>query len=174
MLLDKPDCNLSIPQHLYRNSTTMSYKRSYSNRGNDSGAAAQGVNDTVIELDKKKQVTVRKFNNINLVDIREFFEDKETGEKKPTKKGISLTEESWKKLVSSVGKIQDALDELNGVKPSKAQKLETTEELIKNNADGELKDDANLESDRQPASTMEQRKYGDGKDDEEEESDEDN
>lgn len=151
----------------------MAYKRSHSNRGNDSGAAAQGGNDTVIELDKKKQVTVRKFNNINLVDIREFFEDRETGEKKPTKKGISLTEESWKKLVSSIGKIQDALDELNGVKPSKAQKLETTEELTKNNADGELKDEASLGGDRQPAAATEHRKDGDAEDDEEEESDED-
>lgn len=151
----------------------MAYKRSYSNRGNDSGAAAQGGNDTVIELDKKKQVTVRKFNNINLVDIREFFEDRETGEKKPTKKGISLTEESWKKLVSSIGKIQDALDELNGVKPSKAQKLETTEELSKNNADEELKDEATLGNDHNPTTATGNRKDEDGDNHEEEESDED-
>ncbi|CCE79779.1 Piso0_001868 [Millerozyma farinosa CBS 7064] len=151
----------------------MAYKRSYSSRRNDSGAAAQGGNDVVIELDKKKQVTVRKFNNINLVDIREFFEDRETNEKKPTKKGISLTEESWKKLVSSIGEIQDALDELKGVKPSKAQKLESSEESTKNNADKESKDEASLGRERQPAAATEQRKDGDGEDDEEEESDED-
>lgn len=151
----------------------MAYKRSYSNRNNDSGAVAQGGNDVVIELDKKKQVTVRKFNNINLVDIREFFEDRETSEKKPTKKGISLTEESWKKLVSSIGQIQDALDELNGVKPSKAQKLETSEELTKNNPHKELKDEASIGSERQPAAATGHRKDGDGEDEEEEESDED-
>lgn len=75
--------------------------------------ATSNVDDVSIELDKKKQVTVRKFNGINLIDIREFYEDKETGEKKPGKKGISLTEETWFKLLESRDKIQSALDDLN-------------------------------------------------------------
>lgn len=39
-----------------------------------------------IKLGKKKQVSVRKFNGVNLVDIREYYEDKATGELKPGKK----------------------------------------------------------------------------------------
>ncbi|CUM46360.1 uncharacterized protein AC631_03987 [Debaryomyces fabryi] len=94
----------------------MAYKRSFSNKTNPSTSSS---NDTVIELDKKKQITVRKFNNVNLVDIREFYIDKDTNEKKPGKKGISLTEDTWLKLVQSSGEVQDALDVLNGVEPNR-------------------------------------------------------
>lgn len=102
----------------------MAYKRSFSNKNTPSTSSS---NDTVIELDKKKQITVRKFNNVNLVDIREFYIDKDTNEKKPGKKGISLTEDTWLKLVQSSGEVQDALDVLNGVEPSrkKAKQTET-------------------------------------------------
>lgn len=94
----------------------MAYKRSFSNKTNPSTSSSH---DTVIELDKKKQITVRKFNNVNLVDIREFYIDKDTNEKKPGKKGISLTEDTWLKLVQSSGEVQDALDVLNGVEPNR-------------------------------------------------------
>lgn len=94
----------------------MAYKRSFSNKNTSNTSSS---NDTVIELDKKKQITVRKFNNVNLVDIREFYIDKDTNEKKPGKKGISLTEDAWLKLVQSSGEVQDALDVLNGVEPSR-------------------------------------------------------
>ena len=77
----------------------MAYKRSFSNKNTSDTSSS---NDKVIELDKKKQITVRKFNNVNLVDIREFYVDKDTNEKKPEKKGISLTEDVWLKLVQSV------------------------------------------------------------------------
>lgn len=95
----------------------MSYKRSTSKVNNEENAEA--LNDLAIELDKKRQVTVRKFNNVNLVDIREFYIDKDTKEKKPGKKGISLTEDSWKKLVGVVDQVQEALDGLNGLSTSK-------------------------------------------------------
>ncbi|KAG7665577.1 uncharacterized protein J8A68_000979 [[Candida] subhashii] len=98
----------------------MAYKRSYSNRGSYNNPApsssSSSSDDVVIELDKKKQVTIRKFNNINLIDIREFYVDKD-GEKKPGKKGISLTEDTWFKLLDSTNKIQNALDLLNGHLP---------------------------------------------------------
>ena len=98
----------------------MSYKRSTSKVNNEENADA--LNDLAIELDKKRQVTVRKFNNVNLVDIREFYIDKDTKEKKPGKKGISLTEDSWKKLVGVVDQVQEALDGLNGLSASKKLK----------------------------------------------------
>ena len=100
----------------------MSYKRSTSKINNEENA--DSLNDLAIELDKKRQVTVRKFNNVNLVDIREFYIDKDTKEKKPGKKGISLTEDSWKKLVGVVDQVQEALDSLNGLNSNKKIKQE--------------------------------------------------
>lgn len=91
----------------------------------------------VIELDKKKQVSVRKYNGVSLVDIREFYFDKETGEKKPGKKGISLTEDSYWKLVEAQSAIQSALVQLKegGLK---VQKTELTTKLsIEKNDDSE-------------------------------------
>ena len=64
-------------------------------------------------MDLKKQVTVRKYNNVNLVDIREFYTDRD-GVKRPGKKGISLTEDTYYKLLEATNKIQNALDDLNG------------------------------------------------------------
>ncbi|KAK6201718.1 transcriptional Coactivator p15-domain-containing protein [Scheffersomyces amazonensis] len=91
-------------------------KRTFSNRGGSGSSNAGGSSseEVTIELDKKKQVTIRKFNNINLVDIREFYIDKDSGEKRPGKKGISLTEDTWYKLLEATNKIQNALDTLNG------------------------------------------------------------
>lgn len=68
------------------------------------------------DLDDKKRVTVRLFNGVSLVDIREFYVDKETNEKKPGKKGISLTEDAWRKLVGAQSSIDDALASLGGKK----------------------------------------------------------
>lgn len=59
-------------------------------------------------------MTVSKFNNKNLVDIREFYIDKESGQQKPTRKGISLTEDVWMTLLENKDKIQQALDALAG------------------------------------------------------------
>ena len=77
-----------------------------------------------VQLGKRKQVTVRKFNNINLVDIREYYIDKSTGETKPGKKGISLTEDSWNQLIQSQNKIQAALDKLAGRSSQSTSALE--------------------------------------------------
>lgn len=85
--------------------------------------------DTVIALDGKKQVTIRTFNNIKLVDIREFYVDKATQEKRPGKKGISLTEDVWKKLIASKDEIQEALDNLDGGK--KQKKKVKSDEIVK-------------------------------------------
>lgn len=85
--------------------------------------------DKVIALDGKKQVTIRKFNNIKLVDIREFYIDKTTQEKRPGKKGISLTEDVWKKLIANKDEIQEALDNLDG--GSKPKKKAKSEAIVK-------------------------------------------
>lgn len=59
-------------------------------------------------------MTVRTFRNINLVDIREYYVDKTTGENRPGKKGISLTEDTWNTLLENQKNINKALDKLAG------------------------------------------------------------
>lgn len=93
----------------------MAYKRS--------AEPAAPSNEIGIDLDNKKRVTVRKFNNVNLIDIREFYVDKD-GVQRPGKKGISLTEDAYYKLLEATNKIQNALDELNGGPLKKKVKVE--------------------------------------------------
>lgn len=121
----------------------MSYKRSADKDNNEDKVDA--LNDLAIELDKKRQVTVRKFNNINLVDIREFYIDKDTKEKKPGKKGISLTEDSWRSLVGVVDQVQEALDQLKGVPANKKVKQETEDQTKPTEKQKEKDDPENKE-----------------------------
>jgi hypothetical protein len=51
-------------------------------------------NEYYFDIGKNRRVTVRKFKGNCYVDIREFYED-ENGEKRPGKKGISLSTEQW-------------------------------------------------------------------------------
>lgn len=74
-----------------------------------------------VELDKRKRVTVRLFNGVNLVDIREFYVDKESGEKKPGKKGIALTQDVWQALLDAREEIDEALGALGGGKRAKRE-----------------------------------------------------
>ncbi|KAK6456616.1 transcriptional Coactivator p15-domain-containing protein [Scheffersomyces xylosifermentans] len=125
----------------------MAYKRTFNNRGgsNAGTSSSSSSNDEItIELDKKKQVTIRKFNNVNLVDIREFYIDKDSGERRPGKKGISLTEDSWYKLLESTNKIQSALDILNSgsAAGSPSKKAKTSAES-KKPAEKEKKEKSN-------------------------------
>ncbi|KAG5418742.1 hypothetical protein I9W82_003460 [Candida metapsilosis] len=107
----------------------MAYKRSYTSSSSSKSTQHDNSPETIINLDAKKRVTVRKFNNVNLVDIREFYVDA-NGESKPGKKGISLTEDTYFKLVEAHNKIEHALDGLNGGAQKKA-KVEPVEEKKK-------------------------------------------
>lgn len=99
----------------------MAYKKTFTKRKPE--PQQESSNALAVELDKKKQVTVRQFNGVSLVDIREFYLDKDTGEKKPGKKGISLTEEVWNKLLQLKDEINQALIGLSqgGVKRQKTE-----------------------------------------------------
>lgn len=116
-------------KNVTNHNTKMAYKRNITD-------PAEKSKEVTIELDGKKLVTIKKFNGINIVDIREFYVDKKTGEKKPGKKGISLTEDLWQKLIGNASKVQEALDDLNNdidlVKKLKSIKSEVSEQDAKN------------------------------------------
>lgn len=82
----------------------------------------------IIELDAKKRVTVKRFMGASLVDIREFYTDKESGEDKPGKKGILLSREVWDKLMDAREEIEATLDELEGGKKEEKKAEEKEEE----------------------------------------------
>ncbi|KAK9897294.1 PC4-domain-containing protein [Cystobasidium minutum MCA 4210] len=54
-----------------------------------------------VELNQYKRVTVRQFKGKTLIDIRDFYNDKKSGEMKPTAKGIALSPELWNALKAS-------------------------------------------------------------------------
>ncbi|KAJ7072299.1 RNA polymerase II transcriptional coactivator [Mycena amicta] len=64
------------------------------------------------ELGKTKRVTVRQYKKSVLVDIREFYQDKETDEMKPGKKGISLSVEQYEQLKTVMSVLDELVEEL--------------------------------------------------------------
>lgn len=81
-----------------------------------------------VDLDSKKTVTVQEFNGVNLVNIREYYVDKKTGKKAPGRKGISLTEPLWKKLIAAAGDIDEALSELRVTNKEEAVQADDPED----------------------------------------------
>ncbi|CAE6441039.1 unnamed protein product [Rhizoctonia solani] len=87
--------------------------------------------DTYFEISGKRRVTVRAFNGLKLVDIREMYTDKASGELRPGKKGISLSEEQFMGLVNVHGAISQALNDLDvgsskSAKPAKITKAKAS------------------------------------------------
>ncbi|SCU86215.1 LAMI_0D00936g1_1 [Lachancea mirantina] len=107
----------------------MSYYNRYRNRkrpgqigSNDQPAGGEIGHETaelnaIFDLGKNKRVTVRQFRNINLIDIREYYLDSASGEMKPGKKGISLTEDVYDELLLHRQNIDDALRRLGSRRP---------------------------------------------------------
>lgn len=74
---------------------------------------------------EKKKVTVRKFKNMKLVDIREYYQKEKEGAWLPGSKGISLTQEQWSALVSRMIDIGEAL-----IKIDDREEFENMKELL--------------------------------------------
>eukprot|EP00558_Chaetoceros_sp_UNC1202_P008978 CAMPEP_0197247526 /NCGR_PEP_ID=MMETSP1429-20130617/29248_1 /TAXON_ID=49237 /ORGANISM="Chaetoceros sp., Strain UNC1202" /LENGTH=119 /DNA_ID=CAMNT_0042708445 /DNA_START=31 /DNA_END=390 /DNA_ORIENTATION=+ len=65
--------------------------------------------ESYFDISAKKRFTVRKWKGKVLLDIREFYEDK-NGEMKPGKKGISLTLDQYKVIQELIA--SGSIDEL--------------------------------------------------------------
>ena len=64
--------------------------------------------DVSFQLSNNRFITVSEFRGKTRVDIREFYLNDE-GEKKPGKKGISLSLQEWEKLKELTSKIDKAV-----------------------------------------------------------------
>ena len=93
------------------------------------------ASDAIFDLGKNKRVTVRQFRNINLIDIREYYLDSSTGEMKPGKKGISLTEDLYDELLKHRLNIDEALRRLGSKRPKT--------KMVRLLSDDEYEDDNN-------------------------------
>ncbi|EJS42452.1 sub1p [Saccharomyces arboricola H-6] len=107
------------------------------NGNNNNGGMPSGLSasDAIFDLGKNKRVTVRQFRNINLIDIREYYLDSSTGEMKPGKKGISLTEDLYDELLKHRLNIDEALRRLGSKRPKT--------KMIRLLSDDEYEDDNN-------------------------------
>lgn len=68
--------------------------------------------DHYVTLSESKRLTVRKWNSKLLIDIREYYKDKQSGDWKPGKKGISLTLEQYQVLRDVILDSNHAWDQL--------------------------------------------------------------
>ena len=66
-----------------------------------------------IAISNSRFVTVSKFKNKVRVDIREYFLNAD-GERKPGKKGISLSLDEWKKLKANIREIEQFIKDQGG------------------------------------------------------------
>lgn len=90
---------------------------SSSSNNNDNGPPGLAPADAIFDLGKNKRVTVRQFRNVNLIDIREYYMDTSTGEMRPGKKGISLTEDLYDELLKHRLNIDEALRRFGSKRP---------------------------------------------------------
>lgn len=62
-------------------------------------------------LGRDRRVSISSFKGKRLINIREYYEDKKTGEMKPGKKGITLNAIEWKNLLAVADQLQLAQEE---------------------------------------------------------------
>ncbi|KAJ1301491.1 hypothetical protein OPQ81_008747 [Rhizoctonia solani] len=105
--------------------------------------------NTYFEISGKRRITVRSFNGLKLVDIREMYTDKASGELRPGKKGISLSEEQFMGLVNAHGAVTEALNNLDVGSSSKGAKAART---TKSKASSSKESKPESKSESKPAS----------------------
>ncbi|GAB1522560.1 hypothetical protein RhiTH_005681 [Rhizoctonia solani] len=125
--------------------------------------------NTYFEISGKRRVTVRSFNGLKLVDVREMYTDKASGELKPGKKGISLSEEQFMGLVNAHEAISQALNELNVGSSSRAIKTTRTVKTTTKTSSSKEPKESKPTSKSKPASKKKARKAESEEEEEEEE-----
>ncbi|KAL6740180.1 hypothetical protein Aduo_013561 [Ancylostoma duodenale] len=65
--------------------------------------------EEMIEIGSMRYVNVRNFRGKALIDVREYYMDKVSGELRPGKKGISLTREQYENFKAIMSEIDSKL-----------------------------------------------------------------
>jgi len=68
----------------------------------DDGRITNDRGEVLLDLGKMKYANVSNFKGKKMINIREYYTDKSSGEMKPGKKGICLMEDQWKKIMELV------------------------------------------------------------------------
>ncbi|KAF6203477.1 hypothetical protein GE061_001808 [Apolygus lucorum] len=84
-------------------------KKAKTDSKSKSSSSTGDSDEKVFELGGNKRVTVREFRGKLYVDIREFYCDKNSGDMKPGKKGVSLPVNLWRKLCDVREEIDEAI-----------------------------------------------------------------
>ncbi|WVR07190.1 hypothetical protein IAU60_004231 [Kwoniella sp. DSM 27419] len=85
-------------------------------QGGSTGVAVERneEGDQYFKLNDYRRVTVRTFKGKVLVDIRETYRDKSTGQVKPGAKGIALTQEQWDLIKANTSRVDDMIAAVPG------------------------------------------------------------
>ncbi|VDN06453.1 unnamed protein product [Thelazia callipaeda] len=78
-------------------------------KGRTGGGFKDANGDEMFELGKMRFVSVRSFKGKALIDIREYYQDKNSGDLKPGRKGISLSAEQYQRLKTIMSDIDEKL-----------------------------------------------------------------
>lgn len=81
--------------------------KNYSVILSDAGSS-ENSGDNSFQLSNNRYLTISEFKNKVRVDIREYYFDS-TGERKPGKKGISLSLEEWNKITENMDQIEQSI-----------------------------------------------------------------
>ncbi|KAF5836366.1 transcriptional Coactivator p15-domain-containing protein [Dunaliella salina] len=88
-----------------------SAKRKAGSQGQPDGKRTKVEGDSyTLALSGMKKLAVRTFKGKVLIDFREYYKDKSTGEEKPGKKGLSLQREQWMALKAALPQLAAALE----------------------------------------------------------------
>ena len=88
-----------------------------------SSSDSEGPNNQKIELSQYRFINVNSFKGRDYINIREYYKDRE-GMMRPTKKGIMLKLDEWRKLAKSVNEINRILNRKNEKSPSRSNSPE--------------------------------------------------
>ncbi|OCF36682.1 hypothetical protein I316_01278 [Kwoniella heveanensis BCC8398] len=104
---DEDEDGSSEPPKIKQKSKTSTAKDGKNVREATIETNAEG--DKFIKLSEYRRITVRTFKGKTLIDIRETYKDKNSGEMKPGAKGISLNPEQWEFIKANIANVDDMI-----------------------------------------------------------------